>query len=645
MSIRDELFAGLTEEEQHFLEERWQSGRQGEFPGFADQDARHFYLLIRLLNNELGFLSKAEGEPGGLYYFLQNTFPPVEDSEELTESKFPLINARYNLVLNNLKRNTSRELESDSAKLPETDPKLLYLRIKLNLINALKENGQDRWQSILGDRKILEELLALNFNATINFCTFAIEYDVSLINPLPTNKPWLDLRGEGDYFQQEKDAYLIEKIRALKCLTEENKNNLIEALSSRMKRALPFENPSCMELSNLINAYHDIPKSDIKNITKRRKLLIKISNLAQRLLTEPDLTPAQIGTVAEISHQSQMKANYLRELQYIPDKAAKRMFRFEHLRGSPLIVDKADWFGDLDPVHRDANQKLSEIIVIEVWEGLAEQAFNEGRDFPNLWMWLESRPEGDVSAMSFDKRYSVPRSQKLVTIQEGICYNPKCSNREDGRIEDGIYLYNIGKDNNLYILPCPSTLQIGKDPSFYGKGVKDGQNYNHNSILHGESVQCAGCIIFKEGKIHHIDTNSGHYRPYMSNLHDIVQTILYPAQAFTEEAVVTNYEEAHYVPVQSFVDEHFDIKAVFPHSLPTKIELTPEQVEKAYGFHIDRMHDVVERRRRETSQGEKKSKVSKALLTYARRDKSGDKPSVAGESVVVGPSRKKKKSS
>jgi hypothetical protein len=38
---------------------------------------------------------------------------------------------------------------------------------------------------------------------------------------------------------------------------------------------------------------------------------------------------------------------------------------------------------------------------------------------------------------------------------------------------------------------------------------------NHDNLLGGENLLCAGTVFFKNGKIAHIDTNSGHYEPKM----------------------------------------------------------------------------------------------------------------------------------
>jgi hypothetical protein len=97
-----------------------------------------------------------------------------------------------------------------------------------------------------------------------------------------------------------------------------------------------------------------------------------------------------------------------------------------------------------------------------------------------------------------------------------------------------------------------------------GKGKKDNIAYNHNSVLNGKSVKCPGCVCFVDGKIVHIDTNSGHYRPRMWHLQSAIKNALLPLNFFAEDAVVTDSETSKVVPVQSFASDSFNMMVHFP---------------------------------------------------------------------------------
>lgn len=70
-----------------------------------------------------------------------------------------------------------------------------------------------------------------------------------------------------------------------------------------------------------------------------------------------------------------------------------------------------------------------------------------------------------------------------------------------GRKYPNLYMYAIDRYGNVFTRKAPDHIQ---NPDGY---------INHSSFNAGREVMCAGCIWIANGKLRHIDNNSGHYKP------------------------------------------------------------------------------------------------------------------------------------
>jgi hypothetical protein len=57
------------------------------------------------------------------------------------------------------------------------------------------------------------------------------------------------------------------------------------------------------------------------------------------------------------------------------------------------------------------------------------------------------------------------------------------------------------------------------DEKYYGKS----EDFHHSSFTGGDLIRCAGMIGAKDGKVHWLDNNSGHYKPGTEQLHRLAK--------------------------------------------------------------------------------------------------------------------------
>lgn len=430
---------------------------------------------------------------------------------------------------------------------------ILLNKLRLNALNVLSFK-------ILPQLEKTIEQINDAFKTTVWQNDFSFDITTSTLKSVyefSPEKEWLDLAPSYYYFDSELASHpLVQYSDSIKKLDHvSNQQEIISWLEQRKQGLLPLNDPEIQKLKKMMEQYDLIDKTDPAKVYLRHRRLIQISNLVQNIIiNDNSLTQMQKEMLQEINKTVIMKGKYLRKVTTIPLQAEKRAFRTAHVEGKPLVVDKKEDLIDLDPAHREGAGYLYnrwlEMVEVE------DKVPHSKRPLPNLWMWMEGLPRAEVSKLEKDKRYGVPQTEKLVTIQGGKCYNQRCSNREDALIADGIYLFNIDKNNDLYILPSPVGFGLpGKwGTQLRGKGIKETDvQYNHNSVLNGESVKCAGCVCFVDGKIVHIDTNSGHYLPRMDHLQDAIKNALLPQNVFAEDAVVSNYDGTLFESVSEFV--------------------------------------------------------------------------------------------
>lgn len=527
----------LTKDEITFCKDNW-----GEF--FPELENGHGYYLqrfISLLNNDAHTLDKIKTNNYDIFYWMRNfeDFKNIADTATISELEVHQKNLSERVLM--AKEAISKRLIATNHISLLESPIHLYYKIYLKVVEYVERHILNQWKEITDNK---DKLTKLEVTFNFNIKTLCLEPKM----PIQNDDIWLDLPLARHYFDREHYDTSLEIVKSLPFI--KNRNESVIYLNTKLDALLPTEVAEFNQLQILIIHYHQIDKSNKKFLEQRIAGLKAIIDKTLLLQNHKDIQPKQSSTLKDIARIAANKLGYLKALMEVEHKVAKRIFRFEHVKGTPLIVDKSDWFSDLDPAHRKPNQNLFNTWMQECEKGPT----------PNFWLWMEKLPNNQFE-MTRDQRYSVPKSEKRVIIINGQCYNQRCSERADGLIADGGYLYNIDRNGELYILPSPEDfISVGKVcESLKGKGVKENVAYNHNSILNGESVLMAGCITFVQGKVVNIDTNSGHYKPNIKQLKTVIQQHLLDKNIFTKEAEVTDYHGSISVSVTEFAKADFDV--------------------------------------------------------------------------------------
>ncbi|MBN82332.1 MAG: hypothetical protein CMJ70_19555 [Planctomycetaceae bacterium] len=103
--------------------------------------------------------------------------------------------------------------------------------------------------------------------------------------------------------------------------------------------------------------------------------------------------------------------------------------------------------------------------------------------------------------------------------------------------------YAVDVDLNIYSRPYQNE---GDDLAIH-----------HSSYLAGKAVLCAGMIIIDDGKLLHIDNESGHYKPSTSNLLNLLAALRLEhqiplANVTTKDVVLPNLDGMSVLPLMYF---------------------------------------------------------------------------------------------
>ncbi len=320
------------------------------------------------------------------------------------------------------------------------------------------------------------------------------------------NKAWLDLM-PSEYYCETGNADGL-------------KQTDLEAYTSHI-RILP-KDEHYSRLAQKLEAYHALPKTDESKLEDRQRALKAIAQTAASCIKEaPNKLPkVELNILQEIIARTNLKADYLKQLMYLEEEALARLSNTPKNKTLPpslgLIKVLTQHLHDLDPEKRYGLEDLH-----ATWK----DERTKDPKLSNFWLWLEGQNTADLSK---DLRHTfINKSLKHIHFKNGLAYNEMFRSFKPGSkglVADGQYVYNIGQDGDLYILPVFDTLsQFKKDSKvlfknpLYSETELDTlkKELNHDTILGGGNILCAGLVKFKDGKIVHIDTNSGHYKPDM----------------------------------------------------------------------------------------------------------------------------------
>lgn len=300
-------------------------------------------------------------------------------------------------------------------------------------------------------------------------------------------------------------------------------------------QVLDSNNHDYLKLIACMNAYHQTPKDSADGITDRIILLRRIVKLSSEF---------KHPLIEEIRTRAALKVGYLYSIRKLNTDAIDRLFHIPRNKsGHAIVTCKEDQLLDLDPEKRGGIERFH-----EKWLSVSDN----DPTTPGFFLWLELQ---DTSSLSSDKRHTLlTQDEKRVNFVNGKACNAVMQEMSGSHqfIADGRYVYNIDEDGELYIYPAFET--VTKLSSSVPK-FKNHRTYNHDTLLGGKNVLSAGIVIFQNGVIKFIDTNSGHYKPKMiRHLRPALQVLLskYP-DAIQSDTIISNYSGDVRMPYQEFL--------------------------------------------------------------------------------------------
>lgn len=192
----------------------------------------------------------------------------------------------------------------------------------------------------------------------------------------------------------------------------------------------------------------------------------------------------------------------------------------------------------LDPFHREAEVHLGRgRSRLEAWQGAhggatglhlkayAIKVLTEGYDKPFL-AYLETTPvchwydgsvrgSSGVDPITWSSDGGLVDGTSLITLHNTRLYEETFDGQR--RLFDTTHVTS-GKGANR-----GTKAYVWTKTGDFVVGVHEGGKMHHSSLQGGRAVRCAGMIGATQGRVHYVDTNSGHYRPDMTQLRALIQ--------------------------------------------------------------------------------------------------------------------------
>lgn len=256
-------------------------------------------------------------------------------------------------------------------------------------------------------------------------------------------------------------------------------------------------------LKEAIDSYHQIPKTEVDRIPDRIKALKKISSMVADITrTTQKLDESTQNNLQRLAVRANLKAAYIALLPGLQEELRRRRKAIPLKPGSNVMSMGANMevMKDLDPEKRYPQG------LYEMWCKERDKNINT----PPYFMWLETQ---DTREMIKDLRhfYLSLEKKKVKFSEDGHAFNEFIRSRNSPYVEDGRYLYNIGEDQELYILP---EKMANRKMAQYSPTENSTFriNVHHDVVMGGVNILLAGGVEFKDGRIEVIDNQSGHYR-------------------------------------------------------------------------------------------------------------------------------------
>ena len=204
---------------------------------------------------------------------------------------------------------------------------------------------------------------------------------------------------------------------------------------------------------------------------------------------------------------------------------------------------------------------------------LSSSIYSSTEPFKHIpfFIWLEGKDLDGVKMENFYHWDLIPSLSMKVSFHNGFAYHPLCSlsslqnvnnnkniNNDDninnnkkeelykeGKIIDGVYIYAIDENDDLYVLPkVPEDEKERKELDLTSLNLLTNlyPHYllfpNHPRLIHSANGRSLGEITFINGKITKISNVSGHYRPHGYQFYLAVIELCKNGEIFNDDAIV-----------------------------------------------------------------------------------------------------------
>lgn len=255
--------------------------------------------------------------------------------------------------------------------------------------------------------------------------------------------------------------------------------------SSDLLRVTKADNETVLQL---LNAYHEIPLSDLNSIKERLSILLNM----QKIISSIEEQDPAYKTYRKLNGLVSKKTWYLEQLIKLYEKEDPYI-DIKNVQNNPnalVLVNKVAldfklpvfwglfWLEAIDPCHRFLTKHYMD------WE-------KEKTQIP-FFIWLESR-EISFESIQVDYLEEESLNNHELIIENGFLKkkDKKLANLCDDSKE---FIYALSLDKKLFV-------------------IESGNRIRHTSLTQGKPVLGAGSIKIKNGIITFIDAESGHYQP------------------------------------------------------------------------------------------------------------------------------------
>jgi hypothetical protein len=270
-----------------------------------------------------------------------------------------------------------------------------------------------------------------------------------------------------------------------------------------------FEDERFVDLNDLVEQYHSIPKQKEAYLKERVQALQKIADFLSIWISKEKLKPRRYF-LSNIERIASNKKWYLNELDV---RYTEQQFEIAYLKS--YHQDLSRMKTEYEPiylVHRRLYDSNIGIYWGEFWYETIDPCHRQLTSYFDLWrkhqnrqnllsffMWLEEQNlSRDISFIEFLNQEQL--EQNTVFVDEDIlCLLTNGEAIPIDYCEKGKeYIFNINLAERLLLIPASNTI-------------------HHTSLSHGKPVLGSGNMTVSHGKITSIQLESGHYLPTLQN--------------------------------------------------------------------------------------------------------------------------------